>query len=296
MNTPERNRPCDVTVVVACVEARRSIDRCLASIEAACRELRAEIVVVDASTDGTAEEVASRWPAIQLLRYPPGTLVPALWAAGLRGSSAPAVVFTIGQVIVPPEWTRALLGGLELADGAGGPMLLADAAGPVDWAVFYLRYSAFLPGQLPNGIVSGEIAGDNAAYRRAALDQHSESLAEGFWEVDFHQRLRRSGGRLTARRDAAVRFEHSAPLPAMLRHRFEHGRHFGAQRVEHGSSTARVALAAPVVPLVLALRAARRVVREPGYRLRFLAALPIFLVLAAAWSAGEAAGAVTGRS
>ena len=42
-----------ITVVVACVEASRSIEKCLASIDQACAGLRAQVVVVDASRDRT---------------------------------------------------------------------------------------------------------------------------------------------------------------------------------------------------------------------------------------------------
>jgi glycosyltransferase involved in cell wall biosynthesis len=293
---PETGSPSeiDVSVVVACVEAARSIDRCLASIEAAGRGYRTEIIVVDASTDGTADRARAH-RGVTVLEHPPDTLVPELWGAGFRVSRGPAVVFTIGHVIVPPEWLAALLEGLKHAEGVGGPLTLAPASGPVDWAVFYLRYSAFLPHQLPEGHLEGEIAGDNAAYRRRALEAEDDSLVDGFWEVEFHRRLRRAGGRLAGRGRAAVQFTYSAPLACIARHRFDHGRHFGAQRVAHGASALRVAAAAPLVPLVLALRAARRVLPARSYRTRFIASLPVFLALASAWAAGEAVGAVFGR-
>jgi hypothetical protein len=52
-----------------------------------------------------------------------------------------------------------------------------------------------------------------------------------------------------------------------------------------------VLAAAPLVPAVLALRVARRVLPLGGHRWRFVAGLPLFLVLATAWAAGEAVGA-----
>jgi hypothetical protein len=51
-------------------------------------------------------------------------------------------------------------------------------------------------------------------------------------------------------------------------------------------------LAAPIVPLVLAQRAARRVWPSGRDRGRFVVSLPWFLVLAGAWAAGEAWGAL----
>jgi hypothetical protein len=161
-----------------------------------------------------------------------------------------------------------------------------------DWAVFYQRYSAFLPAQLPDGPVAGEIAGDNAAYTRQALTRHWLSFTQGLWEVDFHRLLRADGGRLGATRQATASFGLAAPFGCSVRHRYAHGRHFGASRVTHGSSRLRVIAAAPLVPLILAWRAARRALPAPEHRRRFLLALPLFLVLASAWAAGEARGAL----
>ena len=77
-------------------------------------------------------------------------------------------------------------------------------------------------------------------------------------------------------------------------HRFQHGREFGAGRVRGGRPAWLLVLGAPAVPLILASRAASRVWGGGGSRPRFMAALPWFLVLASAWAAGEAWGAVRG--
>ncbi|MEP7308827.1 MAG: glycosyltransferase [Acidobacteriota bacterium] len=287
---------CDLTVIVACVEAARSVERCLRALEEACIGLRAQIIVADASRDGTSDVVRARWPALDVLRFPAGTLVPTLWSAGLRRARGRAVAFTIGHVVVTQSWARALVTGLEDVDGVGGPLVLADGARIVDWAVFYLRYSAFLPSQLLDGPVTGEIAGDNAAYAMTALARDASSFSDGFWEVEFHRRLRAEGGTLRATSQATAVFTAASPFWCIARHRYAHGRHFGAARVARGSSVLRIVGAAPFVPAVLVWRAARRVLRERQHRGRFVLALPLLIALAAAWSAGEARGALSGRS
>jgi hypothetical protein len=52
-------------------------------------------------------------------------------------------------------------------------------------------------------------------------------------------------------------------------------------------------LGAPLVPGVLLLRVARRVARAPGHWPSFISSSGAFLVLATAWAAGEAIGALT---
>ena len=197
-------------------------------------------------------------------------------------------------MIVEDGWARALMGALDPpAGGAGGPSgSIAPDAGPVDWAVFFLRYSAFLASGWTDGPTSGELAGDNAAYRREDLERHRATFERGFWEVDFHRCLRADG--LILRRVAAARaaLGRSFGLRMFLRQRYAHGREFGLTDVRAGRrGRAAIVLKAPAVPLAIAWRAGRRVgVGEDTWR--FAAALPIVLLFASAWAAGEAAGAL----
>ena len=56
-----------LTVVIGSVESARSIEACLASIERACRGLEAEILLIDASTDDTAEIARARFPSVRVV-------------------------------------------------------------------------------------------------------------------------------------------------------------------------------------------------------------------------------------
>lgn len=283
-----------LTVVVACIDARRTVAECLRSIATACEGLDVEIVVVDASSDGTAEVVRRVGVPVRLLENPGGTLAPALWAAGLATAHGQAVAFTIGHCRVGAGWAKGLLAGLESgATGAGGAIMLADGGTPVDWALFFLRYSAFLGAGEREVEEAHEIPGDNAAYRRDALQRHAASFSAGFWEVDFHRRIRAEGARLVFVPGAAARFGSVAPLFSLVQQRFSHGRHSGAWRIATGvRSSWQVIAAAPLVPFLLTLRIARRVLVRRAERVRFLISLPALFLLASAWAAGEAWGAV----
>ena len=58
---------------------------------------------------------------------------------------------------------------------------------------------------------------------------------------------------------------------------------------------ARIVAAAPLVPLVLVARVARRVWPLGRYRRHLLRAVPWLLLFASAWALGEAAGACARR-
>ena len=286
----------DVSVVIASIDARWTIDECVRRFAQTCEGLRAELIVVDASRDGTAAHVKGHGN-VTLVKCAEGTLTPELWAEGYRRSTGRVVAFTTGHCLPVTGWAPAMLNAIGRgAAGAGGPLVIAPGTRPLDWAVFYLRYSAFTPGTLGGGRIAGEIAGDNAAYARAALDRHADTFTDGFWEVDFHRLLRADGGWLAAVPAATVEFGRSFPLRTITSHRFAHGRQFGAARVRGGRPVWILLLGAPAVPVVLASRVARRVWQGGESPVRFLVALPWFMWLATAWAAGEAWGALRGQA
>jgi hypothetical protein len=284
-----------LSVVVGSVESALTIEACLSALTGALRGVDAEVLLVDASGDGTRRIAGLLLPCPTLISRPEGTLVPDLWSEGIRASRGRYVALTTGHCIVPESWARALLAELEGGAGAAGAGLLPQPGiGAVDRAVFYLRYAGFLP--LTRGPVREveEVPGDNAAYPGDALRSYvAENEGGGFWEVDFHRRLRADGGRLVAVPEATARFGRSFPLAVIARHRFAHGRHYGEWKVRVGGQAAPRALAAiPAIPPLFLARAARAVLREPAHLRGLLTSALPFLLLAGAWGAGEGLGAI----
>ena len=174
--------------------------------------------------------------------------------------------------------------------GAGGAFALASDSRPSVAGWFFLRYSNYIEERWRAGPTTGEIAGDNAMYRRSDLLTAGSSAA-GFWELEVHPQLRRAGLSLVAVAGAtAVLMD--APHPSRaVRERFDHGCHFGASRVTSPAMRARLIAAAPAVPVVLLMRIARRVWPYPRYRRRFVRALPWLCLFLMAWALGEGVGA-----
>lgn len=61
-------------------------------------------------------------------------------------------------------WTTA-------PEGAGGPLERGVTLAVVDFAVYYLRHSAFVPSRIADQEVKAEIPGDNAAYPRMSFTE-----------------------------------------------------------------------------------------------------------------------------
>jgi hypothetical protein len=282
----------DISVVVASIESERRIHECLASIVNASVGRKVEIIVADASRDDSARIVRVAFPSVNLVTLPPGALAPELWAKGLASARGRRVAFTTGHFRVGLRWVSELSAALDAGNaGAGGPLLLDAAASLVDSAIYFLRYSAFLPddSEAPHG--TREIAGDNSMYDRDVLSRHESTISHGFWEVELHERLRSEDLTLATVPSAAISFGSSFPIGVISRHRYAHGKHFGRWRVEKGTSRARIVLAAPLAPFSMLARTFARVTSSRANVGRMLLSSPIFIWLAACWAAGEVAGA-----
>lgn len=290
--------PPRLSIVVAAIDAEDTIDACLTALLTATADIPSDIVVVEASRDDTRRRVEA-FPTVRLISAAPGVLVPHLWARGFHASHGTFVAFTLAQLRVSATWAERLLAAIGPAigpavAGVGGGFTLAEDTGPAAWALFYLRYSAFIEERWRDGPVEGEIAGDNALYRRLDLEACPPFDVDGFWEVAIHRQLRSRGLTLAAATGATAAAM-GRPAPArVLRERLRHGRRFAASRATSLASRARQVVATPLVPPVLWWRAARRVLPYSAHRLRFLAALPWMVCFATAWAWGEALGAVVG--
>jgi glycosyltransferase involved in cell wall biosynthesis len=283
----------DLSVVIRTIDAERAIRACIASIIESCRGIDTEIILVDASSDDTAGAARADFPEVQVIEMPADTLVPRLWSEGIRRARGEKIALLTAHCEVDAHWARELAAAIDAgAAGAGGPVALAQDASRVDQAIYFTRYSAFLPSSFSGVTKVRDIAGDNAMYNAASLRRHMASFIDGFWEVEFHEIIRKEGEYLVMSSAAPVTFGHAITLDTISRHRFLHGRHFGAWRVaRRRSDAARVIIGGPFVPLVLFQRIARRVWKSGAYRKRFISASPLILRLTAQWSLGELLGA-----
>src|SRR5215207_595502 len=204
---------CELSVIVGSLDAAGTIRQSVSALLQSCEGIDAEILVVDASADGSAQVVRETFPAVTVSSLPPGTLVPVLWGAGLREARGRVVAFTIAQCLVERGWARALLDGISSgAVGVGGRLGIRPGPTATGRAIFYLRYSAWLG--LPDG-PAPEIAGDNAAYDREALRIVGEGSGGPFWEDEAHRRFRELGRTLALIPGATVWFVDRTTLGTM---------------------------------------------------------------------------------
>ena len=225
------------------------------------------------------------------MSFPVETLVPTLWSEGIKRARGRKVALTTTQFVPDENWlSRLNAGDIDRWAGIGGAIDNDPRAPARNWAIFFLRYSAFAP-PLQAGETQ-EIAADNAVYDRLEIMKHPDLLAEGFWEPSFHRRFHADGRKLSLDPNMIVIHHGTVSGESFAEQRYLHGRAYGIERAERGDSMRNLLLLAstPLVAPLLLARIISRVAQRPAYRGKLVASFPWLVRFTLAWASGEAGG------
>ncbi len=98
-----------LSVVLASQNARTSVFDCLQSIKHQSQDEAVEIVVVDNSTDDTAEIIKREFPNVNLINAPKDKLIPEMWAIGIKRSIGEIIALTTTHFIPSENWIAETL-------------------------------------------------------------------------------------------------------------------------------------------------------------------------------------------
>ena len=287
----------EISVVLASLHGGPGLSNCLAVLEDQVATAGGEIVVVHSSGASPSDGRSFPFCRTRWIPMPSGAEVPHLWKAGIEVSKGKIVALLVDSCVPRPDWVDRVLRAHQSSTAViGGAIELAPAASLVDSAVYFCRYSRYMPPFEAQFL--DDLPGTGCSYKREALNGLKEEMADGFWETFIHKTMRNRDERLLC--DPAIAVTHVGPssFVSFLRLRFAHGRKFAARQAAAMRSPQRIirALAFPLVPFVMFRRIAARVWTTQRYRTRFLACSPAVGVFLAAWSAGEFLGFLCGPS
>jgi GT2 family glycosyltransferase len=120
-------------IVIVSWNARDDLERCLRSLDEAPPAIPHEIVVVDnASSDGSAEMVAVRFPSVRLLRNADNVGFARANNLALRQGAADLALLLNPDTLVPPGAVDTLVGRLTAHAGAAaaGPRIVDGSGAP----------------------------------------------------------------------------------------------------------------------------------------------------------------------
>jgi glycosyltransferase involved in cell wall biosynthesis len=280
-----------LSIVIGSNNACSTVAECLRSLDRQRSSREVEIIVVDNSTDGTAEIVSNYFPAVRLVRCPDVEFIPELWENGINRSTGDIVSLTSAHCIPNDDWIEEIIEAHRSSyPGVGGAIENHNSASIVDWAIYLLRYTPYMLPFTPGPI--HDIAGDNASYKRWALDRFRDARRKGFWEPVVHAELTRAGFALLKTPRIVVRHKKSFTLWSFMKQRFWHGRQFGSSRSARISVMKRAAyiVLSPLIPLAFLMRISRQLITKRRHIGRFISSLPVLMLFLLSWTTGEFTG------
>jgi glycosyltransferase involved in cell wall biosynthesis len=287
---PSLQKP-KLSVIIASQNAQQSAGDCLRALEKQRSNGKIEIIVVDNSTDETAEIIRSTFPSVKFVAADRAKLIPELWGIGIDESAGEYVALTTSHFVPSKNWIAEILKAHEQSfAGIGGAIENEKRAGLVSWAVYFCRYSPYM---LPFGSMEVEdFAADNASYKRRDLERVKDAMRDGFWETFVHLEMLREGMKLLKSPEIVVYHQKSFTFSGFMRQRFWHGRQFGETRAAQFSATrqAAIILLSPMIPLIYLFRIARRVFAKKRNVGKLFLSLPVLILFLLSWSLGEFSG------
>lgn len=275
-----------ISVVIGSSAPPESLEACLAAFEPQLDD-RVEVLVEESQVSPTALHERFPWARFSAR---PGALVPELWRDGIDAARGEIVALTISQMLPAPDWVSQLRLLHRRYDAVAGAIDPGEGLRLSDWAEYFCRYAREMRPFPARDTI--DLPGDNAAYKRALLEDVREVYRDGFWEPDVHKRLAADGVELHQSPDLVVFQGRSGGWRAFRAQRLAHGRKYGHQRGAHFSTGRNVvgALASPAVPFLMTGRLLARVLERRRNRLRAVAVLPLIFSLNVVWAYAEARG------
>jgi hypothetical protein len=284
-----------LSVVIAAWTGNDALRRCLSSVLPQIDPGRDEIIIARNFELHSEVSRQAASPGVIDLPLPVEATVPALRAAGLFASRRPIVAFVEDHCACSPGWRNAIVLTHELAcQAVGGPVDLAPAGRPLDWAVYFFDYARFSPPVQPGPARS--LSGANMSYKRSALDTVGPVLQQGVFEVVIEQTFRDRHFVMLLAPDAVVVHKKRHQAGRTVGFMFALARGYAAQRLLGAGALKRALFGAGSValPLLLASRILAATLGAPRHLWRLTIAAPWIAILLATWSLGELTGYLLG--
>ncbi|HXG18864.1 MAG TPA: glycosyltransferase [Methylomirabilota bacterium] len=286
----------ECAVIVASFRPGRLIDRCLQALLAQEKIAAPEIIVVDSSTDGTAERVQKQFPMVKVIALAQQTPQSAARNIGVAHTQARFIAFTDQDCIAPSDWLARLLAWHQAGDyvAVGGAIGNGTPGSRVGTASYLIEFNEFLPAGAPRPVTM--LPHCNICFRRdvfTTVGPFAET-PPGAEDLIFNFLIARQGGSILFDPTIVVQHMNRTDFLTFLRHQQLLG--FGSAIARRtvalpGQVLVRYPLLAYGLPFVRLFLTTRRLFihHRPALR-RYLRLLPILWPGYVRWTVGFLAG------
>lgn len=287
-----------LSVIIASYNAETLLQNCLESLKNQKTDQLFEIIVVDSSSDGTAQRIGERFPEVKLYRFPERKFCGDARNFGLSIARGEIIAFIDADCRAAPNWIGQILRAHQSSSLAiGGVIANGNPDSNIGWAAYFCEFSQWMP-NTPS-IRFTDIAAANMSYKKRCFEEFGEFI-EGTYSSDteFHWRLGRKGHSLQFVPSIVVFHHNIDQFKVFLRHEFEHGRSFAKIRMksQNFSNVRRFfyAIFSFLIPFWLLLKIGMRNLKNRIYLFHFLKAFPLLMLGLIFWSLGECIGYTRG--
>ncbi len=297
-----------LSVVVGLISGKRAdLERCLEALHAQTLQLELEILVPYDDPCREVTTLAARFPIVRFLRAEGLDTAAAragasrehhdtLRTIGIRAATGDLIALTEDHAHTARTWCAEMAAALERHPKAAavGGAVECDSERLLNWAVWFCDFGRY-QNPLPEG-PSEFVSDSNVAYRRAALERVESVWREDYHETAVHWAMVEAGFELcTTPRVVVWQARSGLALGSALRERFVWARSFAGTRARMAGSPKRWiwAVASPLLPLLMTWRLARTAFSRGAHKGRFVAALPLIVLLQLFWAVGEFVGYVS---
>ncbi|MGH9971062.1 MAG: glycosyltransferase [Pyrinomonadaceae bacterium] len=284
-----------ISVITIALHGSPLLEESLRALEKQQGDGDAEIIVVSCPQNGPAEHIKKEFSRIKFLQSSERLGIPQLRALGMSHATGDIIAITEDCCIPSENWSEQIRKAHRLGYGAaGGPIEKGSSNKIVNWAVYLCEYSHAMP-PIHAGEVTG-IAGNNASYKREALEQVDESIRNDYWEFFLHEELRKQSVRFLSVPAMVVVKKKEFSFLYFLAQRFHYSRSFAGMRRTRIPASRRLlsVVISPLIPFLMTWRIAQQVHQKKRHHREFLMSLPLLAIFMVSYAAGEFVGYLVG--
>lgn len=297
----ERELPL-VSIIVPCYNSERTIQRCLQSLCEQRTTVSFEVVVVDSSSDRTAQIVADHFPSIRLIQLKDRALAGAARNVGIKATRSEYCLMIDSDCVAEPDLVERAIARHREGDYAavGGSLENGTPRSLSGWIGYIIEFKEFMPSTSMR--LETNIPTANLAYRREILERYG-LFDEDLWPAEdllFNWKLHNAGEHLLFDPEIKVTHLNRTGWSTILSYQVRLGKTSGIALKRRGGEGAVAGSALVRYPVLIALLPFARLKNAVTWLARYdrkalillLMVSPIYLIAAVCWSVGFYRGVV----
>lgn len=290
----------ELSVIIASYNSGKLINDCLKSLENQKTDKDFEIIVVDSSTDDTAELIKGKFHKVNLFKFTERKYCGDARNFGISVAKGKIIAFIDADCIAHSNWINEILKAHQSSHLAiGGAIANGNPESYVGWAAYLCEFSQWMPDSHTKYLI--DIAGANMSYKRKVFEQFGNFI-EGTYcsDTDFHWRLKQNGHSLLFVPSILIFHHNIDTLRKFLLHEYIHGQSFARVRIKSQNISLMkrflYAIFFPAITWKLFFKVGFITFKSQKYFYRYLKVLPLLLFGLISWSFGECIGYTTSKN